>query len=85
MARFTLRNYIVLANTVMIAFLLILAGCTDGSGSYTPSQSSSTDLPWRIYVDAATGCQYLYIPLYRRAAMWPRLGSDGKPMCGGVQ
>lgn len=35
----------------------------------------------RVYRDTETGCEY--VGSYRkRAALTPRLGADGRPMCG---
>jgi len=35
-----------------------------------------------IWTDAETGCQYLLVRVKEGNSVTPRLGSDGKPMCG---
>ena len=39
----------------------------------------------RLYTDHGTGCQYLAtggIPPFTPPALTPRLGADGRPLCG---
>lgn len=35
-----------------------------------------------VYRDAGTGCEYVATP-DRYSALTPRLGADGRPVCGG--
>ncbi len=62
---------------------LALAGC----GSYTDDTRVQGDTVSRIeigvhvWTDAATGCEYLH-RTDRSSGLTPRLGADGKPICG---
>lgn len=70
------RASFLLAAGLIVAILL--SGCDE------PPYVDTDDPPARsglsVYTDHGTGCQYLERHIY--GGITPRLGSDGKPMCG---
>lgn len=56
-----------------------LAGCVRTfDNTDNPTTGASSGLV--VYVDNQTGCQYLRVGGFD--GIFPRLGSDGRPMCG---
>ncbi|VVD70795.1 DUF6440 family protein [Pandoraea anhela] len=57
---------------------LVLTGCGPLDG--TDDARTGTRSGLTIYVDHGTGCQYLRVGGYD--GIFPRLGADGRPICG---
>lgn len=66
---------------------LVMAGCFVASCSQQPAHAASTAPEFHellYYRDPSTGCQYVSGDIAYGRGIIPRLGADGKPMCGGA-
>lgn len=68
---------------LVIAMLagLVLAGC-DAQGADNRRPNDDIRRRADVWIDHETGCQYLMPNSGSSAMIVPRLGADGKPMCG---
>jgi PBP1b-binding outer membrane lipoprotein LpoB len=75
------KNWFLIAYSVLVGSAL-LAGCMadddDTAVSQKDANGQKTGLV--IFTDAATGCQY--VRTLRRDGITPRMGKDGKQICG---
>lgn len=67
----------ILATAALIFFLW-----ANGSMDYDDTDPPGGRSGLVLLTDHGTGCQYLKAPGYWNGALSPRLGADGKPICG---
>lgn len=69
----------------MIIIGVLLASCTEPVDSASAKRETIENSYFRFMTDEETGCQYIYqegLGSNSKAAITPRLDSQGKPMCG---
>lgn len=68
----------IFGGVIGVAICLVMTGGIDRPADATDDARTGARSGLTVYIDHGTGCQYL------RAGngMFPRLGADGRPMCG---